>query len=159
MAYIPSKNIYMLCGVPGSGKSTWAREQVVKLDGKGIIISRDVIRFSMLGDNDAYFAHEDEVFDEFIKEIQEAINDQEHTSIFIDATHLNEKNRNKVLSRVWRMKDDVVIGVYFDIPLEECLRRNAQRTGRALVPETVIKNMYESLTKPLELDEMIVIGE
>lgn len=159
MAYIPSKKIYMLCGVPGSGKSTWAREQVVKLDGKGIIISRDVIRFSMLGDDDAYFAHEDEVFDEFIKEIQEAINDQEHTSIFIDATHLNEKNRNKVLSRVWRMKDDVVIGVYFDIPLEECLRRNAQRTGRALVPETVIKNMYESLTKPLELDEMIVIGE
>ena len=159
MAYIPSKKIYMLCGVPGSGKSTWAREQVVKLDGKGIIISRDVIRFSMLGDNDSYFAHEDEVFDEFIKEIQEAINDEEHTSIFIDATHLNEKNRNKVLSRIWHMKDDVVIGVYFDIPLEECLRRNAQRTGRALVPETVIKNMYESLTKPLELDEMIVIGE
>jgi predicted kinase len=159
MAYIQSKKIYMLCGVPGSGKSTWAREQINKLDGKGIIISRDVIRFSMLGDDDAYFAHEDAVFDEFIKKIQEAINDQEHTSIFIDATHLNEKNRNKVLSRIWRMGDDVIIGVYFDIPLEECLRRNAQRTGRALVPETVIKNMYESLTKPLELDEMIVIGE
>lgn len=159
MAYIQSKKIYILCGVPGSGKSTWARKQVEELDGKGIIISRDVIRFSMLGDDDAYFAHEDEVFNEFIKKIQEAINDQEHTSIFIDATHLNEKNRNKVLSRVWHMKDDVVIGVYFDIPLEECLRRNALRTGRALVPETVIKNMYESLTKPLELDEMIVIGE
>jgi predicted kinase len=159
MAYIQSKKIYILCGVPGSGKSTWAREQINKLDGKGIIISRDVIRFSMLGDDDAYFAHEDAVFDEFIKKIQEAINDEEHTSIFIDATHLNEKNRNKVLSRIWRMGDDVVIGVYFDIPLEECLRRNALRTGRALVPETVIKNMYESLTKPLELDEMIVIGE
>lgn len=113
----------------------------------------------MLGDDDAYFAHEDAVFDEFIKQIQEAINDQEHTSIFIDATHLNEKNRNKVLHRLTRMKDDVVIGVYFDIPLEECLRRNALRTGRALVPETVIKNMYESLTKPLELDEMIIVGE
>lgn len=113
----------------------------------------------MLGEDDAYFAHEDEVFNEFIRQAQEAINDQEHTSIFIDATHLNEKNRNKVLSRLWRMDKDVVIGVYFDIPLEECLRRNAQRTGRALVPETVIKNMYESLTKPLELDEMIVIGE
>ena len=159
MAYIPSKKIYILCGVPGSGKSTWARKQVEELDGKGIIISRDAIRFSMLNDNDAYFAHEDEVFDEFIRQTQEAINDQEHTSIFIDATHLNEKNRNKVLSRVWRLGDDVVIGVYFDIPLEECLRRNALRTGRALVPETVIKNMYESLTKPLELDEMIVIGE
>lgn len=159
MAYIQSKKIYILCGVPGSGKSTWARKQVEELDGKGIIISRDAIRFSMLNDNDAYFAHEDEVFDEFIRQTQEAINDQEHTSIFIDATHLNEKNRNKVLSRVWRLGDDVVIGVYFDIPLEECLRRNALRTGRALVPETVIKNMYESLTKPLELDEMIVIGE
>ena len=159
MAYIQSKKIYILCGVPGSGKSTWARKQVEELDGKGIIISRDAIRFSMLGDDDAYFAHEDAVFDEFIKKIQEAINDQEHTSIFIDATHLNEKNRNKVLSRIWRMGDDVIIGVYFDVPLEECLRRNALRTGRALVPETVIKNMYESLTKPLELDEMIVIGE
>ena len=159
MAYIPSKKIYMLCGIPGSGKSTWAQEQVIKLEGKGIIISRDVIRFSMLGEDDAYFAHEDEVFNEFIRQAQEAINDQEHTSIFIDATHLNEKNRNKVLSRLWRMDKDVVIGVYFDIPLEECLRRNALRTGRALVPETVIKNMYESLTKPLELDEMIVIGE
>jgi predicted kinase len=159
MAYIQSKKIYILCGVPGSGKSTWARKQIEELDGKGIIISRDVIRFSMLGDDDAYFAHEDAVFDEFIKKIQEAINDQEHTSIFIDATHLNEKNRNKVLSRIWRMGDDVIIGVYFDVPLEECLRRNALRTGRALVPETVIKNMYESLTKPLELDEMIVIGE
>lgn len=159
MAYIPSKKIYILCGVPGSGKSTWAHEQVIKLDGKGIIISRDVIRFSMLGEDDAYFAHEDAVFDEFIKQIQKAIDDQEHTSIFIDATHLNEKNRNKVLHRLTRMKDDVVIGVYFDIPLEECLRRNALRTGRALVPETVIKNMYESLTKPLELDEMIIIGE
>ena len=159
MAYIQSKKIYILCGVPGSGKSTWARKQIEELDGKGIIISRDAIRFSMLGDDDAYFAHEDAVFDEFIKKIQEAINDQEHTSIFIDATHLNEKNRNKVLSRIWRMGDDVIIGVYFDVPLEECLRRNALRTGRALVPETVIKNMYESLTKPLELDEMIVIGE
>lgn len=159
MAYIPSKKIYILCGVPGSGKSTWARKQIEELDGKGIIISRDVIRFSILGEDDAYFAHEDEVFNEFIRQAQEAINDQEHTSIFIDATHLNEKNRNKVLSRLWRMDKDVVIGVYFDIPLEECLRRNAQRTGRALVPETVIKNMYESLTKPLELDEMIVIGE
>ena len=159
MAYIPSKKIYILCGVPGSGKSTWARKQIEELDGKGIIISRDVIRFSMLGEDDAYFAHEDEVFNEFIRQVQEAINDQEHTSIFIDATHLNEKNRNKVLSRLWHMDKDVVIGVYFDIPLEECLRRNALRTGRALVPETVIKNMYESLTKPLELDEMIVIGE
>ena len=159
MAYIQSKKIYILCGVPGSGKSTWARKQVEELDGKGIIISRDAIRFSMLGDDDAYFAHEDAVFDEFIKKIQEAINDQEHTSIFIDATHLNEKNRNKVLSRIWRMGDDVIIGVYFDVPLEECLRRNALRTGRTLVPETVIKNMYESLTKPLELDEMIIIGE
>ena len=159
MAYIQSKKIYILCGVPGSGKSTWARKQIEELDGKGIIISRDAIRFSMLGDDDAYFAHEDAVFDEFIKKIQEAINDQEHTSIFIDATHLNEKNRNKVLSRIWRMGDDVIIGVYFDVPLEECLRRNALRTGRALVPETVIKNMCESLTKPLELDEMIIIGE
>ena len=40
------KSLFLLCGPSGSGKSTWAQRQTA-LD-KGIIISRDVIRFSLV---------------------------------------------------------------------------------------------------------------
>ena len=38
-------NIIMMCGLPGSGKSTYAKEHRGEHD---LYISRDLIRFSML---------------------------------------------------------------------------------------------------------------
>ena len=64
------KRIYLLCGIPGSGKSTWAKSQ---LDNKSIWISRDQIRFSMVSESGEYFSKEKEVFRESIKEINLAI--------------------------------------------------------------------------------------
>ena len=59
-------------------------------------ISRDEIRFSMVREDEDYFAHEDEVVKEFHRKAQEAI-DGEPLVIFIDATHLSEKSRNATL--------------------------------------------------------------
>ena len=42
------KTIWLLCGTPGSGKSTWAKSQIEK--NGGIWISRDVIRFEIIED-------------------------------------------------------------------------------------------------------------
>lgn len=58
------KKIYLLCGIPGSGKSTWAKNH---LDDNSIWISRDLIRFSMVSEEEEYFSKEKEVFKEFIK--------------------------------------------------------------------------------------------
>lgn len=35
-----------------------------------------------------------------------------------------------------------------DTPLDVCLQRNAQRSGRALVPEDVIRDMHQHMTIP-----------
>ena len=41
--------LYMLCGVPGSGKSTWARKKIEELGSEKVDwVSRDKIRFSKL---------------------------------------------------------------------------------------------------------------
>lgn len=139
------KNIYLLCGVPASGKSTWVKE---RLNEHSVWISRDNIRFSMVSENEEYFAKEGEVFNAFIRAIKAAIKDDSIEDIYIDATHLTETSRNKVLDRfVWGVRDKLYV-VAFDVNLETCLERNNKRTGRERVPEYVIKNMAKTYTKP-----------
>jgi predicted kinase len=41
-----------------------------------------------------------------------------------------------------------IIAVSFEVPIETAIERNSQRTGRALVPEKAIRNMYASYKIP-----------
>lgn len=152
----------MTIGVPGSGKSTYLKH--TKLE----VISRDAIRFAILDKyhTDDYFSHEDEVWTEFVNAIVEALNDGK--DVAADATHLSKGSRRKLLNAViprLKIKEEkrlLIIGLYFDVPLDVCLERNAQRTGRAFVPEEQIRNMYTSLTPPDEtegIDCELVINE
>ena len=139
--------ICLLCGIPGSGKSTWLQQ----FDGMNSVsvVSRDQIRFSMLSDTDEYFSKENEVFDKFIDTINDRIVNGDESIIYVDATHLNPKARHKVLSRLDTENCYAVHAIFFDISLDTCLERNEQRSGRAYVPPTVIKNMYNSYRFPI----------
>lgn len=138
-----SKTLWLIAGVPGSGKSTFLANQVNKPNAK--IISRDAIRFKLLEDGDAYFKNEDTVWNMYVDAIKNSLQENEHT--VLDATHLNERSRNKILDRL--NLDDVNINViYFKVPLNVCIDRNAQRTGRAHVPTDVITKMYSSYHYP-----------
>lgn len=142
------KKVFLMCGVPGSGKSTWIQKQ-----GDGVWCSRDAVRFAWLKDGEDYFAHEDDVFEAWIKEIQKAIDDENgNENIFVDATHLNKKARKKVTTRLIFNTDDEKIAVNFIVPLETCIERNEQRSGRALVPRSVIRRMFYSF-EPAAADE------
>ena len=134
--------MYVMIGAPGCGKSTYIKNHIKDNE---IVISRGTIRFSMLKDEDEYFSKEKQVYDEFIKQINAAIADE--TDFYVDQTSLNRGARNKLFSRLEK-RPEQVIGIYFNTPLETILQRNAQRTGRALVPEDAVINMFNSLTKP-----------
>lgn len=138
------KNLVLLAGIPGSGKSTWLRTHLGDGD---VYVSRDEVRFSIISDDEDYFAHETEVFDKFVAEIEENLN--KGLRVFADATHINWASRRKLLERI-HDKDNIDIDVYvFKTPLETCLERNEQRTGRAVVPRSVIRRMGGQMTHPL----------
>lgn len=134
--------LFLMMGAPGAGKSYWAHHHLEPTDK---YISRDEIRFSFLNDSDEYFAKENEVFNEFIKQINNSLTIYDR--VFADATHLNFASRNKTISKINVPIDEINV-VFLDTPLNTCLERNAKRQGRKFVPENVIKNMYKSIRLP-----------
>lgn len=133
-----------MVGIPGAGKSTFAKENL----SNALYISRDEIRFSLIKENEEYFSKENEVFNQFINNIQEGLNS--NRDVVADATHLNPKSRMKLLSALKIDKNKTEIhAIYIKTPLAECLLRNEFRKGtKTYVPQKVIINMFKSLKKP-----------
>lgn len=148
------KKVWLLAGIPGSGKSTWAREQIAKYG--GVHCSRDEIRFSLLKEDEEYFSHENEVINIWHNKIIEAILNPEVRDVYIDATHLTEKARKKVLDILPKGEYEVIT-TFFNTPLDICLERNEQRTGRAYVPPQTIRNMYAGYNNHTILTPMMHI--
>ena len=138
--------LYVMVGIPGSGKSTWAKANLHDAD----YISRDVVRMSIVKDNEDLFSHEDEVYDRFIGILANGLGSGRN--MVADATHLSHGARHKLVRALSKAgltadKYDITF-VVMDTPLAECIRRDATREGRAHVTEPVIKNMNKSLTTP-----------
>lgn len=142
-----TQKIFLMCGIPGSGKSFWIQNQISNNQTQCCVISRDKIRFSMLKDGEDYFKRENAVFAQFVKEINNSI-ENGIPYIFIDATHISIASRTKILNRV-RASSSIDLSVeVFSIPLEICLERNNLRTGREQVPSAVIKSMAKQFQFP-----------
>lgn len=147
-----SKRLYIMVGIPGSGKSTCIKnslEILVRDYGVGKIVSRDAIRFSIVKEDEPYFSKEKEVFNTFIQEIKNGLADEKINFVVADATHINQASRTKTLRALGTaLKDVKVIAIVMNTDLDTCLQRNMKRTGRELVPEDAIINMYHNLTTP-----------
>ena len=139
----------ILTGAPGSGKSTWANQQK-----NAKVISRDTIRFSLLSEDDEYFSKENEVLRLFYKNIQDALDNKnaDYDTVIADASHLTSVRRYETIRELNLDNLEEVINVQFIAPIEVCIARNANRTGRANVPNEVIRRMRKSqvLTQPHE---------
>lgn len=109
-------------------------------------ISRDEIRFSLLEDKDDYFSKEKEVFRTFYTNINSAID--KYDRIFADATHLDALSRAKILNQINKNNLKEINVIFLNTNLDECIKRNANREGRSVVPEEVIRSMYQKLTLP-----------
>ena len=143
------KKVYLMCGLPGSGKSTFIHKYRELTDA---VISRDAVRFSIIKEDEEYFAKEDYVFKTFIKEINKALKDESVERVFIDATHLSPKARAKVIKPMDKNNVAELNAIYFDVPINIAIERNNQRTGRAKVPTNVIINMAKSYSYPILLE-------
>lgn len=130
--------LMLVSGIPGAGKSTWIKAHMNWFDE---YVSRDEIRFGLLGPDDDYFDKENEVFALYIAAIEKAL--KAGKTVWADATHLNIKARLKVLHAIFPKPTDIDV-VDFQIPLEIALERNEGREGLARVPRGQIRRMYFS---------------
>lgn len=149
--------LYISCGVPGSGKTTFLKS-IVKKD--EAIISRDDVRFTIVKEDEPYFSHEKEVFNQFVNIIAEHINAGINT--YADATHLTHFSREKLLTALKAVNctPATVEIVFFDIPLNVCLERNEKRKGtRAYVPRGVIRRMFYQLEWPINVSTYWTVDE
>lgn len=151
--------LIVMMGVSAVGKSFLAKH-IADTHDDCVIVSRDSIRFALLGKGEDYFAHEDEVIKRFYQNISDCL--KVHEYVIADATHLSVKSRRKLFSNINIPSNTRIIGVWIEAPLETALRQNAARTGRARVPEDVIRRMFKHKVSPRKdepFDEVIFISK
>lgn len=147
--------LYMLIGIPCSGKSTYAKELSLK-DPRALIISTDEIRKEITGKY-AFSSDTNEIVFDIAKETLRNSLMQRNTVIF-DATNTNKKYRKSILDIAKKMQVKV-IGIVFKTPIMECLKRNSLRSLERRVPEDIIFMMskYDSnISKSEGFDQVIV---
>ena len=132
------KTAYVMVGVPGSGKSTYAESLGLK------IISSDAIRerdYAHLTNSELHTPQVNkEVFEKAWNEMKEC-----NTSFVFDATNLNRKKRINLYRYLKALGYLVEINIVIE-PLSVILKQNKMRKRR--VPVSVIKKMYASMQPP-----------
>jgi predicted kinase len=131
------KTIVVLVGLPGSGKSTWVAQQRLPA------ISSDQIRL-ILTDDPTNQKVNARIFEtaRFLLKQRLAIG---RPVSYVDATHLTCDERSPYLE-IARHSGCETEALFFDTPLEECLRRNSLR--ERIVPQDAIRAMAAKLEVP-----------
>lgn len=145
--------LYILCGPSSSGKTTYAQHFLKEHEEQDIrYVSRDEIRFSLLKDNENYFAHEKQVFKKFAGTITQTLVDG--FDVIADATHLNIFSRKKLTNAIDKFYTNYqIVYIIFDISLQKLLDRNMQRIGLARVPDEVLERMHRDFSPPCNEDK------
>lgn len=132
--------LYMMIGLPASGKSTIAKE--ISKKENAIIISTDNLRQELLKDVNSQECNEI-IFKEAEKRLKEHLS--ANRDVIFDATNINYKQRRDWLNR-FNKCNIRKIAILVATPYEECLERNKKRKKK--VPEEVITRMYHSFYVP-----------
>lgn len=118
--------IVIMTGIQGSGKSTFVKENFYN--------SHIRINLDMLGNRDREHA----ILAACLAAKQ---------SVVIDNTNVEPEIRRKYI-QLGRLFNFAIVGYYFDVDLDTALARNAQRVGRAAIPEQAIHSFHRKLIVP-----------
>jgi predicted kinase len=132
-----AKTIIMTRGLPGSGKSTWAQDQVKKHPGQYKIIANDDLRNMM--DNGRY-SRQNEKFMLSCRDNLIALALDEGFIPIVDATHLNPIHINHIQGLWSEQGVEITTQDFTDVPIEVCIERDLHRMHS--VGEKVIRQHY-----------------
>ena len=115
----------LMIGIPGSGKSTFCDE---KFPGWRVI-SRDILRTRH---------REEQLLADTVAS---------RLSCVIDNTNVSRAERAKFIA-AGKAAGYRIVGYYLRSNIDECLKRNARRTGRARIPDAGVRGRAAQLESP-----------
>ncbi len=136
--------LVLLVGLPGSGKSTWAKQQGTAL------ISTDEIRYLLSDDATNQLIHS-AVFATVRFLLRQRLQLRRPVT-YVDATNCTRHERRAYI-RLAELYDADAEAIWFDTPVEVCKERNRNR--ERVVPEWAIDMMAARLVPP-SVDEGFV---
>jgi len=144
------QTVYILIGAPACGKTRWALQNARRLG--ATLLSADAVREAIRQTGGDPFDG-DRVFAELGQRLHEQIGSG--ASVIIDATHWQRQYRSYAVSAA-RAAGAKIVGIWFDVSLEACLRRNESRLGtspglRREDPD-IVRRIHAGLEPPT-LDE------
>jgi predicted kinase len=133
--------VLVLRGIPGSGKSTWARAEIAKDPLNWVRVNNDDIRESL---NGSVYSKDYENIIKSVRTyiIEEAI--KNNKNVIVDNLNISKtcfKDVCKIASRF--NKDIIVEEKCFDVDLQTAIERDSKRQGKACVGEDVIKMWWK----------------
>lgn len=138
------RNLVILRGSPGSGKSTWVKENGLKdytlcADDLRTLVQSPVLelekgQYSISQKNDNY------VWTLLMELLEKRMEKGEF--VVIDATHSRQSDFTKYNKLCERYRYRKYVVDFTDVPINECKRRNANREPYKRVPEEAIDKMY-----------------
>ena len=136
--------LYIMVGLPGSGKSTYAKEFIK--DQQVEYLSSDSLR-AVFGKNESDQSVTPKVFGHIKTKVDEYLRDNKN--VLVDATNVNRKERNDYINTAKKYNSKVVV-VVFKMDRNGLIARNKKRgdEGGRVVPDWVIDKMLNKFEEP-----------
>ncbi len=145
-------SVHIMVGVPGTGKTTLAKK--LRDDFGGIIISKDIIRYHMLGiEFDPNLENEvDRMFRAMLSSSLYGYVD----NIIIDNTNLTKETRKSLIDRAHTSNRDVIAHVFNTDKYEAWDRKQSTGSSMPISDFNRLINIYEPVDKDEGFSEIIV---
>lgn len=122
-------NLIVLCGIPGSGKTTISKQ---------LTQDYNAVRHSF---DELNLAKRRDLFPYIVRSLEANCN------VVVDAPHTDKKTRIELLRAISHIDCKRTI-IFMNTPFEECVRRNALRHNP--LPFFILQSFYQTLQIPTQ---------